>query len=42
MAKLIADTMKEKRTKGRIFLQSRQTPGFGQSGKQAGYSELNL
>ena len=42
MAKLIADTMKEKKTKGRIFLQSRQTPGFGQSGKQAGYSELNL
>ena len=42
MAKLIADTMKEKKTKGRMFLQSRQTPGFGQSGKQAGYSELNL
>ena len=42
MAKLIADTMKEKRTKGRIFLQSRQTPGFGQAGKSAGYSELNL
>ena len=42
MAKIIKDTMKEKRTKGKIFLQSRQTPGFGQSGKQAGYSELNL
>lgn len=42
MARIIKDTMKEKRTKGKIFLQSRQTPGFGQSGKQAGYSELNL
>ena len=37
--------MKEKKTKGRIFLQSRQTPGklaFGKLGAQAGYSELNL
>ena len=42
LAKIIKDTMKEKPTKGRIFLQSRQTPGFGQTGKQAGYSELNL
>ena len=42
LAKIIKDTMKEKPTKGRIFLQSRQTPGFGQAGKSAGYSELNL
>ena len=42
LGKIIKDNMKEKKTKGRIFLQSRQTPGFGQSGKQAGYSELNL
>ena len=42
MAKIINDTMREKKTKGRIFLQSRQTPGFGRSGKQAGYTELNL
>ena len=42
LAKIIRDTMKEKPTKGRIFLQSRQTPGFGRSGKQAGYTELNL
>lgn len=42
MAKIINDTMKEKRTKGRIFLQSRQSPGFGRSGPQAGSTELNL
>ena len=45
LAKIIKDTMKEKPTKGRIFLQSRQTPGkltFGKLGAQAGYSELNL
>jgi len=42
LAKLIKDTMKEKPTKGKIFLQSRQTPGFGRSGPSGGYSELNL
>ena len=42
MAKIINDTMKEKRTKGKIFLQSRQSPGFGRSGVQAGSTELNL
>ena len=42
MAKLIADTMKEKKTKGRIFLQSRQSPGFGKSGPSAGYTEISL
>ena len=42
MAKLIKDTMSEKKTKGRIFLQSRQSPGFGRAGKQAGSTEINL
>ena len=42
MAKLIADTMKEKKTKGRIFLQSRQSPSFGTAGPSAGSTELNL
>ena len=42
MAKIINDTMREKRTKGRIFLQSRQTPGFGTAGPSAGSTELNL
>ena len=42
MAKIINDTMREKRTKGRIFLQSRQTPGFGRSGRQAGSTEIDL
>ena len=42
MAKLIADTMKEKKTKGRIFLQSRQSPGFGSIGESASSTELNL
>lgn len=42
MAKIIRDNMKEKPTKGRIFLQSRQSPGFGRSGVQAGSTELNL
>ena len=42
MAKIIRDNMKEKKTKGRIFLQSRQSPGFGRSGVQAGSTELNL
>tara|TARA_A100001388_G_scaffold264681_1_gene236154 strand:+ start:878 stop:1417 length:540 start_codon:yes stop_codon:yes gene_type:complete len=42
MAKIIKDTMKEKRTKGRIFLQSRQSPGFGRSGPQASSTEINL
>ena len=42
LGKIIKDTMKEKRTKGKIFLQSRQTPGFGRSGPQAGSTELNL
>ena len=42
LAKLIKDTMKEKKTKGKIFLQSRQSPGFGRSGPSAGYTEINL
>jgi len=42
MAKIIKDTMKEKKTKGKIFLQSRQSPGFGRSGPSAGYTEINL
>jgi hypothetical protein len=42
LAKIIKDTMKEKPTKGRIFLQSRQSPGFGRLGPSAGYTELNL
>ena len=42
LAKLIKDTMKEKKTKGKIFLQSRQSPGFGRSGPSAGYREINL
>tara|TARA_A100001391_G_scaffold180076_1_gene145349 strand:- start:433 stop:972 length:540 start_codon:yes stop_codon:yes gene_type:complete len=42
LAKLIKDTMKEKKTRGKIFLQSRQTPGFGRSGPSAGYTEINL
>tara|TARA_B100000424_G_scaffold245363_1_gene216308 strand:+ start:701 stop:1240 length:540 start_codon:yes stop_codon:yes gene_type:complete len=42
LGKIIKDTMKEKPTKGRIFLQSRQTPGFGRSGPSAGYTEINL
>ena len=42
MAKIIKDNMKEKKTKGKIFLQARQSPGFGQSGKMAGSNELNL
>ena len=42
MAKIINDTMKEKKTKGRIFLQSRQSPGFGSIGKSASSTELNL
>jgi hypothetical protein len=42
LAKLIKETMKEKPTKGKIFLQSRQSPGFGRSGPSAGYTEINL
>ena len=42
LGKIIKDTMKEKKTKGRIFLQSRQSPGFGSIGKSASYTELNL
>lgn len=42
LAKLIKETMSEKKTKGKIFLQSRQTPGFGRLGPQAGYTEINL
>jgi len=42
MAKIINDTMREKRTKGRIFLQSRQSPGYGSIGKSAASTELNL
>ena len=42
LGKIIKDNMKEKRTKGKLFLQSRQSPGFGRSGVQAGSTELNL
>ena len=42
LAKIIRDTMKEKKTKGRIFLQARQSPGFGSIGKSASSTELNL
>jgi len=43
MAKIIRDNMKEKRTKGRIFLQSRQSPSLtGRTNPSAGYTELNL
>ena len=43
MAKIIRDTMKEKRTKGRIFLQSRQSPSItGRKNPSAGYTEVNL
>ena len=42
LAKLIKDTMKEKPTKGKIFLQSRQSSGFGRSGPSAAYTEINL
>ena len=45
LAKLIKDTMSEKKTKGKIFLQSRQTPEdqrFGRSGPSAGSTEINL
>ena len=35
--------MKEKRTKGRIFLQSRQSPSItGRKNPSAGYTEVNL
>ena len=42
MAKIINDTMREKKTTGRIFLQARQSPGFGSIGKSASSTELNL
>ena len=42
LAKLIKETMSEKKANGIIFLQSRQTPGFGRSGPQAGSTEINL
>ena len=42
LGKIIKDTMKEKKTKGRIFLQARQSPGFGSIGKSASSTELNL
>ena len=42
LAKIIRDTMKEKPTKGRIFLQSRQSPGFGSIGKSVASTEINL
>ena len=42
LGKIIKDTMKEKRTKGRIFLQARQSPGFGSIGKSVASTELNL
>ena len=35
--------MKEKKTKGRIFLQARQSPSLtGRKSPSAGYTELNL
>jgi|TARA_R100000149_G_C5792706_1_gene83523 hypothetical protein len=43
LAKIIRDTMKERPTKGRIFLQSRQTPSLtGRKNPSAGYTEINL
>ena len=43
MAKIVRDTMKEKRTKGRIFLQSRQSPSLtGRTSPSAGSTEINL
>ena len=45
LAKLIKETMSEKKAKGKIFLQSRQTPEdqrFGRSGPSAGSTEINL
>ena len=43
LAKIIKDTMKEKPTKGRIFLQSRQSPSItGRTNPSAGYTEINL
>jgi hypothetical protein len=42
MGKIIRDNMKEKKTKGRIFLQSRQSPGFGSIGKSVASTEINL
>ena len=43
MAKIINDTMSEKKTKGRIFLQSRQSPSLtGRTNPSARYTEINL
>ena len=43
LAKLIKDTMKEKPTKGKIFLQSRQSPSLtGRTNPSAAYTEINL
>ena len=43
LAKIIKDTMKEKPTKGRIFLQSRQSPSItGRTNPSVGYTEINL
>ncbi len=43
MAKLIKDIMNEKKTKGRIFLQARQSPSLtGRKNPSAGYTEINL
>ena len=43
LGKIIKDTMKEKKTKGRIFLQARQSPSLtGRTNPSAGYTELNL
>ena len=43
LAKIIKDTMKEKPTKGRIILQSRQSPSItGRTNPSAGYTEINL
>ena len=43
LAKIIKDTMKEKPTKGKIFLQSRQSPSLtGRTNPSARYTEINL
>ena len=43
LAKIIKDTMKEKPTKGRIYLQSIQSPSItGRTNPSAGYTEINL
>lgn len=40
LGQIIKQTMKEK--KGKLFLASRSTPGFGRSGTGVGYSQIDL